>query len=206
MHFLQAMLISLLPPRYRRALGVSLGERLVAAAGVSGFLEMMIFGTLYIKGFVDYIAQAVIGPTAFLEYFFYPRSWPLAFFFFDGGLRLLGAFAGQALGTIPLYVVSWIQTWHEGRVRRSRLGPLVADTVERGDGARYELRISSCRPRHDWDKWMTVLFEENLYEIVSAKLGVPPRPYVYFLRAKPQWKVIRGLHNYHPNEVFSLED
>ncbi len=206
MHFLFAMLVSTLPPHYRRALGVSSGEHLVAAAGVSGFLEMMMFGTIYIKGFLDYTAVAVIGPAAFLEYFFSPRSWPLAWFFFDGALRLLAAIAGQALGTMPLYGVSWIQTWHEGRIRRSSLGPLVVDTVERGDGARYELRISSCRPRHNWDKWMTVLFEEKLYEIGSAELGVPPRPYVYLLRAKPESKVIRGLHRYDPNEVFSMED
>jgi hypothetical protein len=206
MNFLYAMLVSFLPPRTRRALGHRSEEHLAAAAGVSGFLEMLIFGLFYVKGFVDYAPHAFIGPAAFLEYLFLPRSWPLAFFYFEGGLRLLVAMGGQALGTIPLYVVAAIQAWHEARVRRSGLGPLVLDTVERGDGSRYELRISSCRPRRNWDKWMTVLFEEKFYEIVSAELGVPPRPYVYLLRTKPESKVIRGLHHYHPDEVFSLEE
>jgi hypothetical protein len=206
MHFLYAVLISSLPPRYRRVLGVPSGEYLVAAAGVSGFLEMIIFGMIHLKGFVDYIAEGSTGPAAFLEYFFSTRSWPLAWFIFDGSLRLVAAIAGQALGTMPLYAVSWIQTWHEGRARRASQGPLVVDTVERRDGALYELRISSCRPRHNWDEWMTLLFEEKLYEIGCAEIGVPPRPYVYLLRAKPESKVIRGLHHYDPNEVFSLED
>ncbi len=206
MEFLVRFLVSFLPPRLRRGFGHHPREHLVAAAGVSGFVEMTIFGLFYVEGFMDYAPHAIIGPAAFLEYFFTPRTWPLAFFFFDGSFRLLAAIGGQALGTLPLYFVAWIQGWFERRSARRRLGPLVADLVERGDGSRFELRISSCRPRRNWDKWMTVLYEEKLYEIAAAELGAPPRPFVYLLRAKPEWKVIRGLHRYHPNEVFSLED
>jgi len=179
---------------------------IVAAAGVSGLIEMLVFGTVYIAGFVAYTARAVIGPVAFLEYLFYPPAWPVALLFFDGGLRFLASFAGQAVGSIPLYGVAWIHGWLERRAAKRRRGPIVADTVERGDGSRYELRISSCRPRRNWDKWMTVMYEERLYEIASAELGQPPRPYIYLLRTKPEWKVIRGLHRYHPDEVFSLEE
>ena len=82
---------------------------------------------------------------------------------------------------------------------------MVPDTIERGDGTRYELRISSCRPKGNWDKWMTVMYEEKLYEIAAAELGQPPRPYLYLLRTKPESKVIRGLHRYDPNEVFQEE-
>jgi hypothetical protein len=213
MHFLRAFFLSFLPPRYRRA-AAGRGRApkhdsntyLIAAAGVSGFFEMVVFGTIYIAGFVAYTDRAVIGPAAFLEYFFYPPAWLLALFLFDGGLRLLASLAGQALGSIPLYFVVWIHGWFERRSANRRLGPLIADLVERGDGSRYELRISSCRPRANWDKWMTVMYEEKLYEIAAAELGQPPRPYVYLLRTKPESKVIRGLHRYHPDEVFSLED
>ena len=206
MTFLRYFLLSFLPPRYRGGPSQDLSTYLVAAAGISGLLEMLLFGTLYIGGIVAYTRHAVIGPLAFLEYFFYPPSWLLALFLFDGGLRFLAAIAGQALGTIPLYFVAWIHGWLERRSARRRLGPKVADLVERGDGARFELRISSCRPRPNWDKWMTVMYEEKLYEIAAAELGQPPRPYVYLLRTKPESKVIRGLHRYHPGEVFSLED
>lgn len=206
MYFLRQFLLSFLPPRYRGGPAHDPGAYLAAAAGVSGFLEMLVFGTLYIGGFVAYTDRAVIGPLAWAEYLFYPPAWPLAFFFFDGGLRFLGSFTGQALGSIPLYFAAWIQGFFERRSARRRLGALVPDLVERGDGSRYELRISSCRPRTNWDKWMTVAYEDRFYEIASAELGQPPRPYVYLLRTKPESKVIRGLHRYHPDEVFSLED
>jgi hypothetical protein len=206
MDFLRQLLRSFLPPRYRRGPAHDSGAYLVGAAGVSGFVEMMVFGTLYIGGFVAYTNRAVIGPLAWAEYIFYAPAWPLALFFFDGGLRLLASLTGEALGSLPLYFVAWIHGVFERRSARRRLGALVPDLVERGDGSLYELRISSCRPRANWDKWMTVAYEDKLYEIASAELGQPPRPYVYLLRTKPESKVIRGLHRYDPDEVFSLEE
>ena len=199
-------MLSFLPPRYRSAWRHSASGSLVRAAAVSGFLEMVVFGTLYIVGFVTAFTHlAVIGPLAFVEYLFYPKSWPLAFFFFDGTIRWLSSLSGQAVGSLALYPATWIHGWLERRAERRRLGSKVPDTIERGDGARYELRISSCRPKGNWDKWMTVMYEERLYEIAAAELGQPPRPYLYLLRTKPESKVIRGLHRYDPNEVFREE-
>jgi len=199
-------MLSFLPPRYRSAWRHSASGSLVRAAGVSGFLEMVAFGMLYIVGFVTAFTHlAVIGPLAFVEYLFYPKSWPLAFFFFDGTIRWLSSLSGQAVGSLALYPAAWIHGWLERRAQRRRLGPKVPDIIERGDGTRYELRISSCRPKGNWDKWMTVMYEEKLYEIAAAELGQPPRPYLYLLRTKPESKVIRGLHRYDPNEVFREE-
>jgi len=204
--FLIDLMLSFLPPRYRSAWRHSASGSLVRAAAVSGFLEMVAFGTLYIVGFVSAFTHlAVIGPLAFVEYLFYPKSWPLAFFFFDGTIRWLSSLSGQAVGSLALYPATWIHGWLERRAERRRLGSKVPDTIERGDGARYELRISSCRPKGNWDKWMTVMYEERLYEIAAAELGQPPRPYLYLLRTKPESKVIRGLHRYDPNEVFQEE-
>jgi len=204
--FLLDLMLSFLPPRYRSAWRHSASGSLVRAAAVSGFLEMVAFGTLYIVGFVSAFTHlAVIGPLAFVEYLFYPKSWPLAFFFFDGTIRWLSSLSGQAVGSLALYPATWIHGWLERRAERRRLGSKVPDTIERGDGARYELRISSCRPKGNWDKWMTVMYEERLYEIAAAELGQPPRPYLYLLRTKPESKVIRGLHRYDPNEVFQEE-
>ena len=206
MSFLIDLMLSFLPPRYRSAWRHSASGSLVRAAAVSGFLEMVVFGTLYIVGFVSAFTHlAVIGPLAFVEYLFYPKSWPLAFFFFDGTIRWLTSLSGQAVGSLALYPAAWIHGWLERRAERRRRGPKVPDIIERGDGTRYELRISSCRPKGNWDKWMTVMYEERLYEIAAAELGQPPRPYLYLLRTKPESKVIRGLHRYDPNEVFQEE-
>ncbi|HWZ97993.1 MAG TPA: hypothetical protein VN025_09545 [Candidatus Dormibacteraeota bacterium] len=204
MDFLFALLLSLVPPRYRRSDSHGPGALLIQASGITAFVEIVLVCILYAKGFVDYIPNATIGPAAFLEYFFTWQGLILAFFFLDGAVRLLAAVAGQAIGTIPLYAIAWIDAWFERRSMQKRQCPLVPDVVTRTDASGKELRIASCRPRKNWDKWMTVMYEEKLYEISGAELGDATRPHVYFLRPKPESKVIRGLHRYHPDEVFAL--
>jgi len=206
MDFLVALLISFLPPRYRKPFEHKARTHLTRAAQASSFFELVIVAVFYARGLVDYFPSASIGPAAFLEYFFTWQGLILAFFFADGALRLLASFAGQTLGTMPLYAVAWIHDSLDRRGARKREIPLVTDTVEGPAGPEEELRISSCRPRKNWDKWMTVMYEEKLYEIAAAELAAPPRPYIYILRPKPESKVIRGLHRYSPDEVFSLEE
>ena len=206
MDFIFALLLSLLPPRYRKPFEHKARIHLVRAAQTSAFFELVIVALLYARGLVDYFPSASIGPAAFLEYFFTWRGLILALFFCDGALRLLASISGQALGTIPLYAVAWLQDSWEHRATRKRELPLVADTVEGPAASDGELRISSCRPRKNWDKWMTVMYEEKLYEIARAEQAAPPRPYLYVLRPKPDSKVVRGLHRYHPDEVFRLND
>jgi hypothetical protein len=206
MDFLYALLLSFLPPRYRNSLLQKAGALLVRAALTTAFAEIVVACVLYARGFVDYIPNTWIGPAAFLEYFFTWQGLCLAFVFLDGVVRLLAAVAGQAVGTIPLYVLARIHKSFEQHRMRKHECPLISDLVERIDENAHELRIATCRPRKNWDKWMTVMYEEKLYEIVGAELAEPPRPYVYVLRPKPESKVIRGLHRYHPDEAFTLED
>ncbi len=204
MDFLFALLLSFVPPFYRRTFVHKARTHLITASIASGFAEIVLVAILYARGFIEYIPKASIGPAASLEFLFSWQGLLLAFFFVDGAVRLLAALAGQSLGTIPLYVVAWIDEWRLRRGKKKAELPLVTDLVEpsAGDG----LRISSCRIRKNWDKWMTVIFQEKLYEIANAEIAAPPRPYVYLLRPKPDSKVIRGLHRYHPDEVFHLED
>src|SRR5579859_6006620 len=204
MDFLLALALSFLPEPYRAALAHKAGTHLVRAACITAFFEIILVSVLYAAGLFDYFPNASIGPAAFLEFFFTWKGLLLAFFFLDGAVRLLASIAGQALGTMPLYAVAWIHGLFDRRAARRRKPPLVADVVEQPK--ENELRISSCRPRKNWDKWMTVMYGEKLYEIVSAELAPDPRPYVYLLRIKPESKVIRGLHRYNPDEVFYIEE
>jgi hypothetical protein len=203
MDFLFALLLAFFPPYYRRTFAHKAGTHLVSASVVSGLLEIVGVAVLYARGFIDYMPRASIGPAASIEYFFSWQGFILAFFFVDGAIRLLAAIAGQSLGTIPLYVVAWIDAWRQRRAKKKHQCPLVPDLVEPVEDG---LRILSCRTRKNWDKWMTVMYEEKLYEIAGAELAAPPRPYIYLLRPKPDSKVIRGLHRYHPEEVFHLEN
>ena len=206
MDFLLALVLSFLPPRYRNSLSHKAGALLVPAALATAFAEIVIASVLYARGFVDYIPNTLISPAAFLEYFFTWQGLCLSFVFLDGVVRLLAAVTGQAVGTIPLYVLAWIRDSFERRRMRKHECPLVADLIERMNASADQLRIATCRPRKNWDKWMTVMYEEKLYEIGGAELAAPPRPYIYILRPKPESKVIRGLHRYHPGEVFTLEE
>jgi hypothetical protein len=204
MDFFFALLLSFLPPHFRRPYLHKARTHLISASVASGFFEIVLASIWYARGFIEYIPKVSIGPAAFLEFFFSWRGMVLAFLFVDGAIRLLAAIAGQSLGTIPLYVVAWLDEWRLRRGKKKAELPLIPDCVESagGDG----LRISSCRTRKNWDKWMTVMYEEKLYEIANAEIGAPPRPYTYLLRPKPESKVIRGLHRYDPDEVFRLDD
>lgn len=205
MDFLFALLLALLPPYYRRTLQRHAGSHLLRGAVITSLLEIVLASVLYAKGFIDYTADAYIPPAAFLEYFFSWKGLCLAAFFIDGAVRLLATIAHQAVGIFPLYLAAWTQTALSHHSARRHQPPLVADLIE-GPGASGELRIASCRSRKNWDKWMTIMYDEKLYEIVGAELAPGARPYVYLLRPKPESKVIRGLHRYHPDEVLSPEE
>jgi len=204
MDFFLALALSFLPQQYRNALAHKTGTHLVRAACITAFFEIILVAVLYAAGLFDYFPKASIGPAAFLEFFFTWKGLLLALFFLDGTIRLLASIAGQALGTLPVYALAWIHGLLNRRAMHKRKLPLVADLVEQPKD--NELRILSCLPRKNWDKWMTVLYDENLYEVFGAELASDPRPYVYLLRIKPESKVIRGLHRYNPDEVFHLEN
>ena len=204
MDFLYALLLSLLPPFYRRTLERHAGSYLVRGALVTALFEIVLSSILYAKGFIEYTAAAYIPQAAVLEYFFTWKGLCFSFFFVDGAVRLLATVARQALGLFPLYLVAWTHAALSRYNARKKQPALIADLVE-GPTDSGELKISSCRPRKNWDKWMTVMHEEKLYEIAGAELADSQRPYVYLLRPKPESKVIRGLHRYHPDEVFHLD-
>ncbi|MFQ5724072.1 MAG: hypothetical protein ACE5G6_06230 [Terriglobia bacterium] len=205
--FLASVLLSFLPPRYRAWWRHEESEEMSRAALVSGFLQVFVCGLLFIIGFFAYVGffgharKAVISQLAWLEYVFTPQGLLLGYLSIEGTVRLYVALvSGEALGTLPLYVVAWVQ----GRAERARaertLGPAVADRVERGDGRDYDWRIATCRPKPNWDRLMTVAYQDELYEVVKEERLAKPRPYVYFLRKIPEGKVVRGLHHYHPDE------
>lgn len=205
MDFLAALWLSLLPPFYRRTLERHAGSCLLRATLVTSILEIVLAAILYARGFIDYIAVAYLPPAAFLEYFFTWKGFCFAAFFLDGAVRLLATFARQSLGIFPLYLAVWTHAAISRRSERAKRPALISDLVDGPDSV-GRLKIRSCRTRKNWDKWMTIIYEDGLYEIAGAELGDSSRPYVYLLRPKPESKVIRGLHRYHPDEVFALED
>lgn len=204
--FLASLVLSFLPPRYRQPWRHAESLELARAGALSGLLEAFLGLLLLIGGFISYAPQAWIGPMAWMEYILHPQAIFLAYLFAEGSIRFVVALAGgQTLGTLPLYLVAGTHSALERKRARDALGPLVADEVERGDGTEFELRVRSCRPKPNWDRLLTVSYEETLYEVAKQEAGAPPRPYVYLLRKMPEGKVVRGLHHYDPNEPFPQE-
>ena len=80
--------------------------------------------------------------------------------------------------------------------------PLVADAVEPGDGAEFDLRVASCREK-SWDHLLTISHGDRLYEVAEEREGEPARPFLYLLRFHPANKVVRLIHHYDPNEVLA---
>jgi hypothetical protein len=218
----------LLPPRYRgRAQGADLEGAAVAAGAVQAlgcvsalivlyivyfdarmqevagaFLEGGVEGALGGRG-----VQAGMGTVVTLEYIFRPQSLALIYFTAEGVVRVAAALASsEIIGTLPLYLVGWTHAWLEKKKEDLAKPALVMDEVERVTGAAHTLRIASCRPKPHWDHLMTVSYEEELFEIMAEKKGRPERPFVYFLRPKPEGKVVRGLHHYQPEEGLREEE
>jgi hypothetical protein len=92
----------------------------------------------------------------------------------------------------------------KARVAKSlqREAPAVADLVEPGDGAEFDLRIASCREK-SWDHLITISYGDRLYEVAEERQGEPPRPFLYLLRFHPANKVVRRIHHYDPNETLA---
>lgn len=204
--FLASIVLSFLPSRYRRGWRHTESEEMGTATAVSGGMQGFIFLLFFVVGFLDYLPEVGISKLGWLEYIFTPRGVVLGYFALEGVARfVIGLASGEAVGTLPLHLLAWVQERRERKHAERALGPLVADTVDRGDGRAYDLRIASCRPKPNWDRLMTVAYEDTFYEVAGERQGNPPRRFVYLLRKMPQGKVIRGLHHYRPDEALDKE-
>jgi len=163
-------------------------------------------GSAIARGKEEVLAAAgvhhTIGLFVLFQYFFAPVSLVLIYFMVEGATRLVASMATkEAVGTLPLYLVSWIHGWVECAIEDGRFGPRIADELARGGGKSFDLRIASCRPKQAWNHLMVVSFNDILYEVVEEKRDHPPRPFVYLLRKMVPGKVVYKIHYYHPDEV-----
>jgi len=141
------------------------------------------------------------GMVSLGEYLIQPLSMALVYFSIEGTVRFVAAtIQGEVVPTMPLQLVAWA---HQGVARRryeTWLGEKVPDEVLRGSGQDFEYRVASCRPK-PWTPSTTISYEEGLFEVFKQEQGEPPRRFIYLLKKAPAHKVVRGLHNYDPEEV-----
>jgi len=154
-------------------------------------------GDKVVGAFTDYAA----GLMSVFQYMVNPLSLLLFYFMAEGVVRIFASVASdQVLPTLPLQLAAWAHDYASFRFQERSMGPRTADMVLPGVPGKYDLRIESCRPKY-WNRLTTVRYNDELYELDREEQGRPPRPFVYLLKKIPSGKIIRGVHDYAPEET-----
>jgi hypothetical protein len=153
-------------------------------------------GDKVVEGFTVF----AYGQFAALEYMFLPLTLILLYFAIEGAVRIFSVVASDVLlPSMPLQIFAWAHDYAAGRFQEAKMGTRVADAVGPGVAGKYDLKIESCRPKQ-WNRLITIRYDDRMYELLSEETGQAPRRFVYLLRLKPEHKIVRGLHVYDPEE------
>jgi hypothetical protein len=81
------------------------------------------------------------------------------------------------------------------------LGPRIIDEIQPGDGATFDLKVSSSRPKWDWTPYITVRFRNELYHLIREEMAARPRQFVYHLRKNPLSRLTTSVLDYKPDDT-----
>jgi len=147
-------------------------------------------------------AVMTLGLIVLVEYLVHPLTIALLYFALEGfGRAIAGLVTQEIVPTLPLALLARLQSRAQAARYERSLGERIPDTVQKPGPAGFDLLISSCRPKLNWDHLITVSFDDELYEVAAEESGEPPLRFRYLLRKKPESKIVRGLYHYDPNEV-----
>ncbi len=65
------------------------------------------------------------------------------------------------------------------------------------------MKIYSCKPKPDWNYYITVEFEGQLYQMFKEEPGPEPRPFVFYLRKNPVGRQATVIRPYKPDDVLN---
>jgi hypothetical protein len=151
-----------------------------------------------------------LGFAAYAIMLAHPLTWLIAYLFVEGAVRFsAAAFSGGIFGLLPLTIVDGIfrkligaSPQGEDSLRPPELKPtfasvgsavrdrvLASSAPSGADELRYRksgqeeiLEIHASRKKDGWDPPKVVRIEDKYYRLEELKRGLPPRPFVYFLR------------------------
>jgi hypothetical protein len=183
-----SVVVCVIPARYRQRWPLRRDEDLRGPAMLSGLLEFLSGapGTLL-------PAPTVVGVVSALLYL-------------EGAVRLLAALSSrQILPTLPLAIIAKIHDRNESKAFAARLGVLVPDKVERGDGRPWDLRVWSCRAKTHWNSYITIRFDGEFYQMFEESGSLGARKFVYLLRRSPETRLVVVVYDFDPNDVMAPE-
>ena len=214
------MLLTLLPSRYREH------ETLRAEAITCGILQTLAALLLLIVRLFDFVAQnsdsmgkrselifdhigggAVYasGVLAMADVALHPVSIIGYYFFFEGVVRTMAALVGhQVIGTLPLYLLAAVHGFWKKAKHGKYIGPLIEDEVIRGTSrSDYDLKVYSCRPKLDWNPYVTIEFEGQFYQLMREEPGPESFRFVYYLRKNPVGRIVVQVLHYQISDMRS---
>lgn len=219
--YVAEIFICLLPSRYRKRWSEeSTGLR--SPALTSGILQFLICLFLSVLNYLDFFQRGVgalgkvlvdngaeeqlesvqwgLGFTTSAEYLLHPVPLLLAYLTIEGVVRTLAALAsGEVLPTLPLAAVAFLHKRTDAWRAKRAMGPLIADEVQWGKSSEYDVRVLSCRPKSDWNRYITVEFQDVFYEMFKEEQGPPPRRFIYYLRKNPIGRLVVVIRHYRPD-------
>lgn len=193
--FLVSFVLAFVPVRYRRRwLEGEHATDLGAAAVTSGLVEFALAVVVFMLRF-----WATASGGRILSALIDPVNLILFSIVMEGMVRFLAAIAGQSPPLLALQLVAWC---HDALARergRRALGPFVLDEVRlTGDG---ELRVSSCRPKPHWDRYVSIRYGDDFYALVGQERVSGPRPFRYALRKRREDEAVVVVYSYDPKEA-----
>jgi hypothetical protein len=220
--YILSVLMTFLPPRYRDPNASLRGEAMSA-----GILQFLAAVGLLVYRFAIFSwaraapidpnvvnattasnvpdANAIFGGGVFMmaDFLFNPWNMLLVYLMYEGMVRFLAALVGhQVIGTLPLYVVSGVHGLIDKKSHEQYLGELVVDLViPGGEKQSYDLKVYSCRPKLNWNPYMTVEYEGKFYQYFKEEHGAAPRRFIYYLRKNPTGRVVVVIDHYKPDAV-----
>lgn len=224
--YIAGPLAAFLPARWRNALPFAGHVRWERAVVLSGMLEIA-GALLALANWYQYIMYPIvnrgvdlalkgklgggvtdqqIAGVAYTVFLFQPLTWVLAYFFFEGAVRLCGAaFADNVLGTLPLGLIDRTLSLatnrtganpalpdqrkaqsFAGAVRErailSRLKQVPDELHYATDRSQELLEIRSSRRKEDWLAPKVVRVDDLYYRLEENSVENGPRPFRYRLR------------------------
>jgi hypothetical protein len=219
-----AILVSLLPRRYRIKSALEGSRQLSRATTFCGFAQAVVFTFIFIAlfitdatGFMEEASSLVLnnekgpqmdvvgvrlttGVLGLTNFLLQPIPMLLTYLAIEGAVRAFMALAfGQILPTLPLGLVAAVHGLFGIRKRKEEAAILDTDMIEPARDDTYDWLVLTARPKPEWSPYIGIEFRGELYVLDGEQTEVPPRPFGYRLRKNPEGNLMVVVNHYDPN-------